>query len=202
MLPPEIGGTIYINLDRRQDRREQFEAEAAKMNLPVERFSAIERSPGILGCGLSHLAVLKLARERDWPSVLIFEDDFEFLVSPAEFRSQLESALKDEGDNWDVLMLSYAHEVREPHSKTLFRIQSAQTASGYIVHKRLYTELIDLFERAMESLATTGRHWDYANDQVWKQIQPHKKWFGFTTRLGRQRASFSDTSWSHADYGV
>jgi len=192
---------FYINLDRRKDRREEFTREAAALGFPVERFPAIERSPGILGCGLSHLAVLKLAKERQLPAVLIFEDDFELLVSPEEFKNQLTAAIAEEG-SWDVLMLSYHLNASAPHSDRLLKVLDGQTASGYIVHSRFYDTLISLYESAMTSLEKTGRHWDYANDQVWKQLQPKAAWYAFKTRLGRQRASFSDNTGTFMNYGI
>jgi GR25 family glycosyltransferase involved in LPS biosynthesis len=192
---------FYINLDRRKDRREEFMKEAELLGFPVERFPAIARTPGILGCGLSHLAVLKLARERKLPAVLIFEDDFQLLVSPEEFRRQITTVLEQEA-SWDVLMLSYNLNAFVPHSPHLLKVLDCQTASGYIVHSRFYDTLINLYETAMPALEKTGRHWDYANDQVWKQLQPKAAWYAFKTRLGKQRPSFSDNSGSHTDYGI
>jgi GR25 family glycosyltransferase involved in LPS biosynthesis len=54
-----------------------------------ERFEAIQKKPGIVGCGYSHLAVLKLAKERKYESVLILEDDFQFLVNKEELDFEL-----------------------------------------------------------------------------------------------------------------
>ena len=80
-----IDHIFYINLDKRKDRRVEIEQELNKMELPFERFKAIETpGRGILGCGLSHLSVFKLAKERKYKNVLIFEDDFYFLISKPE----------------------------------------------------------------------------------------------------------------------
>ena len=77
-----IDGIFYINLDKRADRRYEIEEELNKMELPFERFTAIETpGRGILGCGYSHLSVFKMAKERKYRNVLIFEDDFYFLIS-------------------------------------------------------------------------------------------------------------------------
>ena len=84
-----FGGVFYINLEKRKDRLLQIENELTTYDLPFERFEAIEMKPGIVGCGYSHLAVLKEARERGLPNVLIFEDDFEFIVDKTEFWSQI-----------------------------------------------------------------------------------------------------------------
>ena len=196
------GRSIYINLERRKDRRAEFEAECIKMDLSgVERFPAIQRHPGIIGCGLSHLAALRLAQERQWPYVCIFEDDFEFLVSRVDLDAQL-NRLFQSGQPWDVVMLGYHINASRPHSDHLVKVLDAQTASGYLVHQSYYATLIDLYEKAMPLLETTGRHWEYANDQVWKQLQSNANWFAFHPRIGRQRASFSDTAEQFMDYGI
>jgi ribosomal-protein-serine acetyltransferase len=76
-----IDKIIYINLSKRTDRREEIENELNNFNLYYERFEAIPTPEcGIYGCGLSHLSVLKLAKERNYKNILILEDDFQFLV--------------------------------------------------------------------------------------------------------------------------
>ena len=62
-------------------------------------------------------------------------------------------------------------------------------------------EAIDLYEKNLPLLETTGKHWIYANDQIWKEIQAPYTWYGFIKRLGRQRASFSDNSLEFMDRG-
>ena len=79
-----ISHIFYINLDYREDRREEIESELAKYELleKSERFPGIRVvNQGILGCTKSHLGVIKLAKERGYKNVLILEDDFEFVLS-------------------------------------------------------------------------------------------------------------------------
>ena len=60
-MSENIDKIIYINLNKRTDRRIQIEAELNDYDLKYERFEAIETPGfGILGCGLSHLQVLHL----------------------------------------------------------------------------------------------------------------------------------------------
>ena len=198
----QVGGIVYINLERRTDRRQQFESEMKKLGIQAERFSAIETpGHGILGCGQSHLAVLKLARDRGWSSVLIFEDDWECLVTPEEFHESLRRFM-DLNCPWDVLMLSYNIQRSTPLNDRVCKVLEAQTASGYIVHQNFYHALIDLYESAMASLEKTRCHWIYANDQIWKQLQPSSNWYALTKRLGRQRAGYSDNAQANTDYGL
>jgi GR25 family glycosyltransferase involved in LPS biosynthesis len=196
-----IDGIFYINLDARKDRREEIEEELKDINIPYERFPAIKTSPGIIGCGQSHSAVLKEAKKRGYKNVLVFEDDFTFLVTKEEFKTLLEKAIEEVPD-YDILMLGYAMNKSEPYSDTLMKVIDAQTASGYIINEKFYDTLISTWDNGTAKLIETGRHWDYANDQIWKPLQPKSKWYAFTKRIGKQRPSFADTSYSPvwADY--
>jgi GR25 family glycosyltransferase involved in LPS biosynthesis len=196
-----LGGTFYINLAKRVDRRLLMEKELDILGLSGERFEGIIGSPGIVGCGYSHLAVLKEARDRGLPNVLIFEDDFELLVSPEVFWSQIKGFF-DSGLQYDVLMLSYNVEKSTPVNDLVFKVEAATTASAYIVNSYFYDTLIELYEMALPLLQSTGKHWIWANDQVWKRLQPEARWYGFCLRLGRQRGSYSDNSLEYMDRGI
>jgi glycosyl transferase family 25 len=193
-----FGGVYVINLDRRPDRLDEITGELDKIGLPFKRFAAIDRKPGILGCGLSHLAVLKEARELGLKNVLIFEDDFTFTVGKEEFWKKMADL---SGTEFDVCMLGYALLHYRMHTSLLVKVLEAQTASAYIVSQSFYDPLIALYEEAMPLLQKTGHHWIYANDQVWKRLQPAANWFAFKERLGRQRPSWSDNNDAFADYG-
>jgi GR25 family glycosyltransferase involved in LPS biosynthesis len=198
-----IDHIFYINLEHRQDRKEEFENEMKIMNLKSERFEAIKCNPGIAGCGYSHLAVLKLAKERKYKNVLIFEDDFTFLVDKETFEKELEKFF-EEIKEFDVCMLSYSLVRHESISNitSINKVIEAQTASGYIVHERFYDSLIKLYEEAIPILERTNIHWVYANDQCWKSLQPASLWYAFKTRIGKQRPGYSDNSMSFQDHGI
>jgi glycosyl transferase family 25 len=179
---------FYINLDHRADRRAEIEKELTEKGIEFERFAAFKTSPGSIGCSLSHIAVLKLARERGYESVMIFEDDFMFLVSKEEW-DQLISRLPP---SYDVVKLSYNLLQCSHHDDTFNRIQDVQASSGYIVHSRFYDTLIANAEEATRLLSETGMHWLYAYDQQWKKLQPNNEWYAYKTRIGKQRDGFSD----------
>lgn len=189
-----------INLEKRLDRRAQFEEECDRLEITVERFSAIEANPGIVGCHKSHLAALKLAKSRGWENVLIFEDDFQFIVDKEVLESQLRAffALKIP---YDVLMLSYNVQKSEPYNDIVGRVKEAQTASGYIVHSRFYDTLIKNLEDHLEPLMRIHEHWIHVNDQCWKEVQADAEWFYLHTRIGIQRPSYSDLANRFVDYG-
>jgi GR25 family glycosyltransferase involved in LPS biosynthesis len=188
----QIAGTFYINLEARTDRRQELEGELARIGISGERFPAFKTSPGIIGCGQSHSAVLKEAKARGYRNVLVLEDDFLFLVSKEEFWSLLTKALSEAPD-YDVIMLGYAINRSEPYSETLLKVLDAQAGSGYIVNERFYDTLISTWDAGTEKLIKTAQHWNYACDQIWKTIQPASAWYAVRTRIGKQRPSFADT---------
>jgi glycosyl transferase family 25 len=208
-MSQNIDHIFFINLDYREDRLEEIEGEITKFELTnkTERFPGIRVvDQGILGCTKSHLAVIKLAKERGYKNVLILEDDFEFVLSKDDFEKEL-THFFDSGIEYDVCMISYILQIENPENEiiekcpNINRVLEAQTASGYIVHSNYYDKLIELYEWACPLLEYTKSHWLYANDQCWKSLQKTDNWYYFKNRIGRQRASYSDNSMSFMDYG-
>ena len=196
-----IDKIFYINLDKRTDRKEEIENELQRMGLTAERYSAIYTpNSGIVGCGYSHLNVLKLAKEKGYKNVLVLEDDFEFIVSKEEFNQTIQTFF-DTTPEYDVCMLSYIVQQSEdvPNNPNIKRILNGQTASGYIVNGHYLDALIDLYTWAIPALERTNEHWNYANDHVWKQLQPTGKWYYLVNRLGKQRSSYSDNKMCYVE---
>lgn len=186
-----IHKVMYINLDRRIDRRAEIEFELANYGIDGERFPAIHNNSGIIGCGMSHLEVLERARREGWENVLILEDDFTFVVSKEEFNEELRKFF-DMKIPYDVLMISYYLLKSAPYNDTICRTLEAQTASGYIIHSRFYDTIIQNLKEGLEQLIATNHHWIYANDQYWKSLQPKSEWFCLNRRIGIQRPGYSD----------
>lgn len=198
-----IDKIIYINLSKRDDRRKEIENELNNFQLNYERFDAISTPNfGIYGCGLSHLSVLKMAKERNYKNILILEDDFQFVVSKEVFEDNLKNFFEHNID-YNVCMLSYnVHEFVICDKINVNKVLFAQTASGYIINSNYYDKLITLYEWCLPLLISTKQHWIYANDIVWKDYQKNDNWYYFKIRIGKQRAGYSDNGNSFCDYGV
>lgn len=194
---------FYINLDKRQDRKEEIELELKNFDLfeRSERIQAVHTpGQGIIGCTISHLNAIKLAKERNYNNVLILEDDFTFVISKEDFEKQLTDLFESKIE-YDVCMISYLIQKSEPTEFSfLSKIIEAQTASGYIVNHTFFDKMIELYEWAIPLLKQTGQHWIYANDQCWKRIQPTANWFCFTQRCGIQRPGYSDNSEAYIEF--
>jgi len=193
----------YINLDKRADRRAQIEEELKRLGIDAERFPAIETSPGIVGCSYSHHEVIKLARTNNEPYVMVLEDDFEATVPPDVFSQTIKRVMDDLNSDFDVLLLSYNLMSSAPYNNDLVKVLNSQTMSGYIVHQKFYDTLISLFDKTNPMLLNNPHlEYIYACDIAWKSLQPQHKWYAFTPRLGKQRASYSDNTRKFEDYGV
>jgi len=197
-----ISHIFYINLDKRLDRRAEIESELSKYGLEAERFPAIYfPQEGCVGCGKSHLQVLELAKSRKYPNVLILEDDFYFVESKDVVENEL-SKLFEFKPNFDVCFLSY--NLRNGHvdnnNPFLTRTKYSMSASGYLVNEHYYDKLIDLYKDSIPKLEATKKHWIYANDQIWQNLQEVDEWYCFTKRLGKQRDGFSDNANAYVSY--
>jgi len=186
---------FIINLDERIDRWKDVTKELEESKVPfylVERFPAIRHCPGYMGCTMSHIACLKLAKENGYKSVLILEDDFNFYREHYEnFYSILEKLDHVEFD-WDVIFFS-ANVMRQvPFNDLFHKIEDAQTSSGYLVHHNYYDTLISCLEHCLQS--------NHFLDIEWKQLQSQDRWFIFTKKVGYQRPSMSDIENKFVDY--
>lgn len=199
-----FGNIFYINIDQRTDRKEEMENQLKNMDIKFKRFNAIKGEkgePNCIGCLSSHLEILTYAKKNNLKNVLIFEDDFSFIISKEEFYKEIKTFF-DKNIDFDVLMFSYDLKNMTEFDEQLYKVIEAQTASGYLVNHKFYDKLIEIFSNSLHMLRFTYQHWIYATDQCWKQLQPISNWYAFKNRIGIQRPSYSDLSKSFVNYNV
>ena len=73
-----LKNVFYINLNHRTDRKIQVENELNEMGWEYERFNAIKMKDGRVGCSMSHLKLLQMARDKNLEYIVIVEDDIQF----------------------------------------------------------------------------------------------------------------------------
>jgi hypothetical protein len=125
-LPPGIRHCLFINLDHRLDRLNQFLLQINASGISCERVEGVDprekgaaftdllkscfddrACPGQLGCQLSHLKAVDLAIKRNWSHVAIFEDDFMFQpFFPASHLQPLVESVIQNTTEWSVIGLS------------------------------------------------------------------------------------------------
>lgn len=193
---------LYINLAKRVDRKAAIEGELTRMGLRGERVAGLDTAPyGYIGCAYAHCVALRTAKERGWPYVLILEDDFQFIIDK-EILADLCRSLIGRGTAFDVLLLGTNLRHSDRVDDLVGRTEHSFTASAYIVAAPYYDKLIARFEEALAQLACTRNPQQYAIDVMWRRLQARDRWLHFHTRIGRQRAGFSDIELHTVDYGV
>lgn len=188
---------IYINLDRREDRRKSIEDLLLSLapKEKIERFAAIEHENGSIGCALSHIEVLRNIKKRGYARVLVVEDDIE--INDETSLENIGRLVKIESD---VLLLSANVIERHEFDETVYRITESQTTAAYSPSQSVLDSLIAKFEESVE-LLSQGVHPDLAAiDQNWKTLQKSQRWLGTLPMPFRQTGGYSDIEKREVDY--
>lgn len=94
---------FYINLEERQDRKQHIEAELQALGISnIRRISAIKQEKGWLGCTMSHILAVGIAKKLGHPKICIMEDDMR-VINKEQFQENLTKA--QELPDTDVLFL-------------------------------------------------------------------------------------------------
>lgn len=153
---------IYvINLDKRPDRLKKVSQEFKKIGTSFERFTAIDGdkeeiewfpNDSIPGWNKNAAALLettisiiKDAKEKNYKSILICEDDIFFKNNAKEF---LENYSFPEDDLWDMFFFGVMNEWHPDYlDKDTVRLTRAYCCHCYVVHERAYDDYLFLLEK-------------------------------------------------------
>lgn len=193
--------TLYINLEHRKDRLEHVTSELSKLGIVGERFEAVKTKVGAIGCSMSHIKCLELAKARDYDHVFICEDDITFL-KPDVLKNSVNQFYKNKDIEWDMLLIG-GNNV-PPYDKVTdycIRVYYCQTTTGYIVKKHYYDTLISNFRESVQNLIREPENKSaYALDMYWKRLQLINKWYMIIPITVTQCESYSDIEERTVDY--
>ena len=193
--------TFYINLESRKDRLKEVQEELTKIGVVGERFNAIHTKSGSIGCFLSHIKCVELAKERGYEQVFICEDDIQFL-DPALFMENLTKFYENDEIMWDMLMVAGNVVKHIPVTDYCSRVLDVQTTTGYVVKSIFYDTLLMNYKKGLQLLMREPAKANlYAIDIFWKSLQPSYYWYIITPLTVTQRAGFSDIECRVTDYG-
>lgn len=197
-----IKHAFYINLDSRPDRREQVEAELISIGISALRFPAVCLQNGAIGCTLSHLKLLRMAREKNFEHVLIVEDDIQFL-KPSLFQKQANAFLSS-NIPFDVLLFAGNNVGTYTRIGDFSaRIQQCQTTTGYLIMHHYYDQLIQNIEEGLGRLMHNPlRVSEFAIDKYWFSLQKNNQWFLITPLTVTQREGYSDIEHKQTNYST
>ena len=202
-----IRHALYINLDSRNDRHMHMEVQLAALkngmpNLVTERFNAIKNVVnGAIGCSMSHMRCIQIAKERNWDHVFVCEDDIMFTNVPL-FLTQLNRFLATVSE-WDVVLL--AGNNIPPYrviNDACIQVSNCQTTTGYIVKAHYYDTLIANYREGINLLMRNPKQkLAYAIDRYWFELQRQHRWFLITPLSVVQREDYSDIEQRVTNYG-
>lgn len=198
-----LKNTLFINLEHRKDRLEHAIEEFKKMNIKAERVDAIKNDIGALGCSMSHIKCIEIAKKRDYDYVFICEDDIHF-KDPELLKKNLKRFNNNKKINWDVLLIGGNNarpymEVEEYCSRVFY----CRAATAYVVKKNMYDIILENFKEGASKLKkdpTEQGKKKYAVDMYWQKLQYQYYWYMITPPTVTQYACYSDIEHKHTDY--
>lgn len=209
---------IYcINLEHRKDRLEQSmeQFEALGILDKVQFVKAITyhsdsldaRQNGLMGCLLSHLWILKEAKQNGCESILVFEDDFKFTKDKKYIDEKINKCTKELPLDWDILYLGayfvngYDYPCVEDYSKNLKKANTAFCTHSFAYSKSGIEKILDLLviENNHDILAFSKEEESY-DWFLSRYFQYENNCFTVDELLCEQRAGFSDIEKRFLDY--
>jgi hypothetical protein len=180
----KFDAVYVINLDNRQDRLMSFVNEMPfGMSEYIIRFPAINvPENGAEGCIQSHLAIVKIAKEKGYRKILIFEDD----AQPYSKNLANYQAVGSDIDNlqWDVYYLGYnSHEKLNKVTDNSLRAKEIFSTHAIAYNETFYDKFISAYESGEIKIL-----------DVWLRytIQPTMNCLASYPLLFTQRSGYSD----------
>jgi GR25 family glycosyltransferase involved in LPS biosynthesis len=202
----DIKHCLYINLASRPDRKIHIEGQLQGVGLNPTRFNAIKLKNGRIGCSMSHLKCLQIAKNSNWQHVMICEDDL-LILDKETFVNNINTFFMTHGDasddnKWNVLLL--AGNNVPPYKKidsTCIQVSHCQTTTGYIVKMEYYDTLIDNIRTGIENLMRNpDQHITYAIDKYWIKLQKKHNWYMLAPVVAVPREDYSDIEERKTNY--
>lgn len=188
----DIKHAFYINLLSRPDRKEYVEDQLKSIGIKAERFNAIKLVNGAIGCSMSHLKLIEMAKANNWDHILIVEDDILF-TNPSLFVNQFNSFLSNHKDFDVVLIAGNNIPPYKPIDETCVQVKHCQTTTGYLVRQHYYDKLIDNYRAGILNLMKNPEnHRMYAIDKYWFHLQAIHNWYLIIPLTVTQREDHSD----------
>jgi len=205
----------YINLEHRKDRKEHIEKQIKEYLDPdlkiTTRFDAIQykgnfvnncfRNKGGIGCSLSHLHIVKLAKQNNYKHTLILEDDVIFNWDKDRFYNFLKIFFENIKD-YNLLVFDtngnnmHPWQSYDTNIKGIYKLGDSFCTGGYIISNNFLDTYITHLEQATPKLIQ-GDIFNGRIDESWKIFQgntPDKKVYTFNKPKDKVLHQISDYS--------
>lgn len=197
----DIKNVFYINLDHREDRKRHVENQLKNIGIEdATRFKAIKLQNGAIGCSISHLKILELAKKNNLDHVLIVEDDITFLDTVL-FVNKFNKFLSTHKD-FDVVLIAGNNMPPYKHiDDCCVQVTKCQTTTGYLVKNHYFDTLINNYKIGISLLMNAPeKHNLYAIDKFWFNLQNIHTWYLIVPLTVTQRADYSDIEKRSTNY--
>jgi GR25 family glycosyltransferase involved in LPS biosynthesis len=193
-----------VNLDRREDRFENFKKEVEKYNLgEFERFSAYDGktidmskyntrlNPGELGLVLSNLEIIKNAKTNKLKNVLIIEDDCKFTDEVLNIKDYFDLLPK----NWDMLYMGGNHNIH-------MGINPPDNINEKVIklHSTYSTHFVGINSTAFDHIEVILSKFSEPLDVSYIRLQRIFNVYSYYPAIAKQIVDFSDIQNSITDY--
>jgi hypothetical protein len=169
----KIDKFVYINLDKRTDRKEHILKELKRFDIPDEKIikiTAIESEKGAYGCALSHqkaLEAFKASNDEVW---CILEDDHYFTHTKVDTDRVINLFMNN--IHYDVFLGCFCALKGCDLGDGIFRRATKSCmASFYIVKRNVCDALIASHKQSARSLhPSLGKRGGIACDFMWENL--------------------------------
>jgi len=200
-----------INLKRRPDKLKTSSDLLKKLNIEFEVFEAVDFcdgipadyyiqpvpesfltkvQPGAFGCLMSHLEIIKDAKEKGYNKIFIFEDD---IAADDSFPIQFNTKVKDLPSDWKLFYLGASGHTgvpKKPITEHISQTFESFTTGSYGVHSSIYDRILEEYKTPCRTI-----------DQFYvRAIQQEYNCYVTSPTIMWQEAGFSDIAQAHRNY--
>lgn len=188
---------FLVNLERRPDRLESIKKEMGYLGWDYEYFRAVDTNTHV-GCSLSHIEILRLAKEKNYEKVLIIEDD----CSVMPYAKSLIGKIEKELEGLDFGVINFAPTLNRPipnldKFETLIDITNLPPCLPH--HRDIYaTNMImyhhSIYDNVIELEEPHKLGYYAIDDFIFKNVVTNKQSYVPILPLAPQMNSWSDVS--------
>lgn len=203
-----IDAIYIINLESRKDRKEFMEKQMEKLGISQYTFFKaicpdektmkkykhfLKKSEeyyriGSLGCLLSHLEIIKIAKKCSYKNILILEDDCEFMENIEKIILYFKLFYSN---NYAIGYLSGSH-MEKPDfiSDNIVKVKKTYTTTSYIINHSIFNYIINNLENYNQEI-----------DKFYAlEIQTKYNCYCSFPHLTRQKEGYSDIHKQFVNY--
>lgn len=187
----KIGRIVCLNLLKRTDRLIDFTEQMEKYQIPFERINAVEdQGNGARGLRDTMVNLFKEEIGKETKSVLVFEDDAEFVQPPNTFHHMMNKVVQQIPDSYHMVFLG-----GQPSG----RIQGMYSQNLFKAYKYFATHSVIYSLQGMKEIISRGLGYPIDNSMV-EEIQPLGQCYAVNPLLCSQKPGFSDIGKNFIDW--